>query len=119
MPPSEDEYDKNSPDGGDAMLLWLIEQRQEGARGFRHGQSDPLTVVGPQLLELAPGVRQANGFGHADLEASLVATVFVGTRLARQPSSLGCRRRSFACKPPSTLGEIEHHRLRLAYVAAQ
>jgi len=81
----------------DAMLPWLIEQRQEGARGFRHGQSDPLTVVGPQLLELAPGVRQATGFGHAHLEASLVATVFVGTRLARQPSSLDSRRKSFAC----------------------
>lgn len=44
--------------------------------------ADLALMVGPQLMELVPGMRHAAHLGHAKLEAGLVAAEVVGDKLA-------------------------------------
>ena len=60
------------------LALDLIQLHEELQRLL----ADGALVVDPQLVELAPGVRQATGLGYAHLEAGLIATEVVAHQLA-------------------------------------
>jgi len=64
--------------GAGSCSLHLVKLAEELQRLL----ADLAAVVGPELMELAPGVRHAADLGHAQLEASLVAGEVVTDELA-------------------------------------
>ncbi len=70
-------------------------------------------VIGPQLVELAPGMRHAARFGNARPEQCLVAAVVVAHQRAAPIAQEDTRMLA-----ATGLGEVEHHRLHRAHAGA-
>ena len=98
------------------LLAWRIARRASGvssrtstldlvqlAEEFERLLSDRAAVVGPELVELASGVRHAARLSHSKLEAGLVAAKSSVTSWPCQPgfcSTPASRRKARTCCPP-------------------